>query len=223
MKTRHAALLACLALPPLAAQAQTHAPAEDRPGRIVLVPMSVERPAGAGWALVRRTDTDLTFLHPADKEHNSLVAIVSGKVPGKRIRSTEELTAQLRKDLKEKTDPKRFEVLAEEVRPEAVPERKCVRYRQQARDLASAGADGKPQLIDLHGQVCLHPADEGIVLAATLSERAPASGAGKSNIAEMAERFFTGVRPHAPLKGKDWQPLAEQGDGLAGAHAAADQ
>ena len=79
MTTLRTAFLACLALAPLAAQAQTHAPAEDRPGRVVLVPMSVERPAGAGWTLVRRTDTDLTFLHPADREHNSLVAIASGK------------------------------------------------------------------------------------------------------------------------------------------------
>jgi TPR repeat protein len=212
---RSVLFLACLALTPLAAQAQTHAPAEERPGRIVLVPMSVERPAGAGWALVRRTDTDLTFLHPADKEHNSLVAIASGKVPDKRARSTDELAAQLRKDLKEKTDPKRFEILAEEIHPDAASDRKCVRYRQQAKDLASAGADGKTQLIDLYGQVCLHPADEGVVLTATLSERAPPGGAGKKNIAEMAEHFFTGVRPHAPLKGKAWQPLAEQGDANA--------
>ncbi|MBI4988812.1 MAG: sel1 repeat family protein [Rhodocyclales bacterium] len=215
MTTLRTVFLACLALTPMAAQAQTHAPAEDRPGRIVLVPMSVERPAGAGWALVRRTDTDLTFLHPADKEHNSLVAIASGKVPDKRLRSTDELAALLRKDLKEKTDPRRFEVFAEEVRPDAAPDRKCVRYRQQARDLAAIGADGKAQLIDLYGQVCLHPADEGILLAVTLSERAPADGAGKQNIAEMAERFFRGMRAHAPLKGRDWQPLAEQGDANA--------
>lgn len=208
-------LLACLALPPLSALAQTYAPAEDRPGRIVLVPMSVERPAGEGWALVRRTDTGLTFLHPADKEHNSLVAIASAKVPDKRLRSTDELAAQLRQDLKGMADDKRFKVLSEEVRPEAAPDRKCVRYRQQAMDLAAIDADGKAQLIDLHGQVCLHPADEGLVLAVTLSERATAGNAGRQNIAEAAERFFQGMRPHAPLKGPDWQPLAEQGDANA--------
>jgi len=215
MTTLRTAFLACLALAPLAAQAQTHAPAEDRPGRVVLVPMSVERPAGAGWTLVRRTDTDLTFLHPADREHNSLVAIASGKVPDKRVRTTDELAAQLRKDLKEKADPRRFEILTEEIHPDAASDRKCVRYRQQARDLAATGADGKAQLIDLYGQVCLHPADEGIVLAATLSGRAPAGSTGKDNVAELAERFFKGVHPHAPLKGKDWQALAEQGDANA--------
>ena len=215
MKTLRIALLACLALVPLTASAQTYAPAEERPGRIVLVPMSVERPAGPGWVLVRRTDSDLTFLHPADKTHNGLVAIASGRVPDKRLRSTEELAAQMRQDLKEKTDPKRFEVLAEDVRADVATDRKCVRYRQQARDLATAGADGKAQLIELRGQVCLHPADEGVVLAATLTERGPADTIGKQNIVELAERFFNGVHPHAPLKGKDWQALAEQGDANA--------
>lgn len=215
MKTCLATLIACLALPPLAALAQTHAPAEDKPGRVVLVPMSVERPTGPGWALVRRTDTDLTLLHPADRTHNSMVAIVSGKVPAKRLRSTEELTDQLRQDLKEKTDPKRFEVVKEDIHPDIASGRKCVRYRQQARDLATAGADGKAQMIELHGQVCLHPADEGIVLAATLSERGSADTIGKQSFTELAERFFNGVHPHAPLKGKDWQSLAEQGDANA--------
>ncbi len=208
-------LLACLALPPLAALAQAYAPAEDKPGRIVLVPMSVERPAGPGWALVRRTDTDLSFLHPADKDHNSLVAIASGKIPDKRLRSTEELVALLRKDLKEKTDPKRFEVLTEDIRSAAAPGQTCVRYRQKARDLGATGPDGKALVIDLHGQVCLHPTDEGLVLAATLSERAPADRIGKQDVAKLADQFFNGVRPHAPLKGKDWQALAEQGDANA--------
>lgn len=208
-------LLACLALPSFAAQAQTHAPAEDRPGRLVMVPMSVERPAGAGWTLVRRSETDLTFLHPADREFNSMVAIASARVPDKRPRSIEELVAQLSDELKSKTDNKRFEVLAENIRPLADSKQKCVRYRQQARDLAAIGQDGKPQLIDLHGQVCLHPDDEGVLLAVTLSERAAADAAGRRNIAEVAERFYAGVRPHVPLRGNDWRPLAEKGDANA--------
>jgi len=212
MKTLSAAILACLALAPLAVLAQTHAPAEERPGRVVLVPMSVERPPGPGWVLVRRTETGLTFLHPADKTHNGLVAIADAKVPEKRMRSAAELAEQVRADLKEKTDPKRFEVILEEVHAEAAPDRKCVRYRQQAKDLSATDAGGKAQLIDLHGQVCLHPADEGVALAVTLTERAPAGNIGRQNLAPLAEGFFRGIRPHAPLKGKDWQPLAEQGD-----------
>lgn len=215
MTPHRLALLACLAWPAFAAQAQTHAPAEERPGRLVMVPMSVERPAGAGWTLVRRSETDLTFLHPADREFNSMVAIAGARVPEKRPRSTEDLVAHLREELKSKTDNKRFEVLAEDIRPLADPKRKCVRYRQQARDLAATGQDGKPQLIDLHGQVCLHPDDEGVLLVATLSERAAADAAGRRNIAEMAERFYAGVRPHPPLRGDDWRPFAEKGDANA--------
>lgn len=215
VKMPGAALLACLALAPLAAPAQTHAPAADQPGRVVLVPMSAERPAGPGWGLVRRTDTDLTFLHPADKTHNGMVAIANAKVPDKRARTTAELAEQVRADLKDKTDPKRFEILKEEVHADAAADRKCVRYRQQAKDLAARSADGKAQLIDLRGQVCLHPADEGIVLAVTLTERAPAGSLGRQDIAALAEGFFNGIRPHAPLRGKDWQPLAEQGDANA--------
>jgi hypothetical protein len=90
-----------------------------------------------------------------------------------------------------------------------------VRYRQQARDLAAIGQDGKPQLIDLHGMVCLHPEDEGILLAITLSERAAADAIGRKNVAEIAERFYAGVRPHAPLRGNDWRPPAEKGDANA--------
>lgn len=212
MKTRKITLLACLALSTFAAQAQTHAPAEERPGRLVLVPMSVERPDGPGWALVRRSESDLTFLHPADREFNSMVAIAGARVPDKRPRTVEELATQLREELKSKADNKRFEVLSEDIRPLASAQQKCVRYRQQARDLAAIGQDGKPQLIDLHGQVCLHPDDAGVLLAVTLSERAGAEAIGRRNVAEIAEQFYAGVRPHAPLRGNDWRPLAEKGD-----------
>ena len=62
MTLTRTALFACLALLPPATQAQTYAPADDRPGRYVLMPMSVERPPGDGWTAVRRSDTDLVFL-----------------------------------------------------------------------------------------------------------------------------------------------------------------
>lgn len=207
-------LLAGLALAPLPALAQAHAPAEDKPGRIVLVPMSVERPAGAGWALVRRTDTELVLVRPADKQRNSGVAMASGRVPDKRARSADELAENIRSDLKKNVDGKRFEVLSEDVRANAAGERKCVSYRQLARDLGAKRADGKAQVIDLHGLACLHPSDEGIVLVATLSERGPEENRN-ANMAEDAARFFADIRPHAPLKGQDWQPLAEKGDANA--------
>lgn len=69
----------------------------------------------------------------------------------------------------------------------------------------------EPLHIMLHGQFCLHPSDEGIVVSATLSERAPV-GKANMNLENEAKAFFKGVRTHMPLKGKDWQPLAEQGD-----------
>jgi len=214
MKILRPALAATLALTALEAAAQTYAPAEDRPGRVVIVPMSIERPAGEGWALVRRTDTELTFLRPAAKNRNSLVAIASGKVPDRRARTAQELAANIRDDLKGKTDDKRFKVLVEDVQVEPSPERKCARYRQQARDKGAIGDDGKAQIIDLYGLACLHPADEGIVLTVSFSERGSA-GSAHPRLAEEAARFFQGMRPHAPLKDKEWQPLAEQGDANA--------
>ena len=39
MTLTRTALFACLALLPAASQAQTYAPADDRPGRYVLMPM----------------------------------------------------------------------------------------------------------------------------------------------------------------------------------------
>jgi TPR repeat protein len=214
MTIQKTVLLSCLALSPLATLAQTQAPAEDKPGRVVLVPMSVERPAGPGWALVRRTDTELVFVRPADKNRNSRVAISSGKVPEKRARSAEELTAYVREELKKNASDKRFEVLSEDVKPDPAADRKCVRYHQRARDLGARSPDGKEQVIDLHGQACLHPADEGIVMATTLSERGSAVGDAAA-MADEAARFFDGVRPHAPLRGDGWQPLAEKGDANA--------
>lgn len=214
MTLLRAVLLACLALAPLPALAQSHAPAEDRPGRMVLVPMSVERPAGQGWAIVRRSDIDLVFVRPAEKGRNSQVAIASGKVPDRRARTTAELAASVRDELKKSIGDPRFELLSEEARPDPAAERKCVRYRQRARDRGAIGSDGKPHVIDLHGMACLHPQDEGIVITATLSERGPEAHAS-ADLAEEAGRFFTGVRPHAPLKGSEWQAFAEQGDANA--------
>lgn len=214
MRALRSLLAAGLALAALAAAAQPYAPAEERPGRVVLVPMSVERPAGEGWVLVRRTDTELTFLRPAAKDRNSLVAIASGKVPDRRARTAQELAANIRNDLKGKTDDKRFEVMVEDVQAEPSAGRKCARYHQQARDKGAAGADGKAQLIDLYGLACLHPADEGIVLTVSYSERGSA-GSANPRLAEEAGRFFQDMRPHTPLKGKAWQPLAEQGDANA--------
>lgn len=214
MKIQKTVLLSCLVLSPLATLAQTQAPAEDKPGRVVLVPMSVERPAGPGWALVRRTDTELVFVRPAEKQRNSGVATASGKVPHQRARSATELAEIIRSDLNKNLDGKRFEVLSVDVRPDAGDERKCVSYQRLLRDLGVKGADGKAQIIDLHGLACLHPSDEGIVLVATLSERG-AEENRNAGLAEDAARFFAGVRPHAPLRGNDWQPLAEKGDANA--------
>ena len=143
MTLTRTALFACLALLPPATQAQTYAPADDRPGRYVLMPMSVERPPGDGWTVVRRSDTDLVFLRPAEKDRHSLVAIASGKVPAKRARTSAELAASVREDLKYKGDTKRFEILEEEVLVDPAAERKCVRYRQRARDHGASGR-GRP-------------------------------------------------------------------------------
>jgi len=208
------ALFACLALLSAASQAQTYAPADDRPGRYVLVPMSVERPPGDGWTAVRRSDTDLVFLRPAEKDRHSLVAIASGKVPVKRARSSAELAANVREELKNEGNEKRFEILKEEVLIEPAGGRKCVRYRQRARDLGARGADGQTQIISLHGLACLHDADEGIVVTASLSERGPAEG-GNAALAAEAARFFAGVRQHLPLKHDGWRTPAEQGDANA--------
>ena len=207
-------LLAGMTLAALSAHADTYAPAEERPGRTVLVPMSVERPPGESWALVRRTDVDLVFLRPAEKNRSSLVAIASSKVPDRRARSTQELAANIREELKAKADDTRFEVLSEEVRPDPAADRKCVRYRQSARDRGAKGSDGQPQLIALHGLACLHPTDEGIVLSITLSERGPPESA-KPALADDAERFFSSLRPHRPVAGNGWRAPAEQGDANA--------
>ncbi len=215
MKADGRALLLCgLALAPPTAAAQAHAPAEERPGRIVLVPMAVERPAEPGWALIKRTDTELVFIRPATNDRNSQVAIASGKVPEKRARTTHELAANVRDDLKKSLGDARFELIEEDVRPDPAADRKCVRYRQRAKDLGARDGDGRPHVIDLHGQACLHPDDEGIVVAASLSERGPETRAAQG-LAETAARFFSGVRPHAPLKGGDWRSLAERGDANA--------
>jgi len=209
---RTASCLACLALAPSLALAQkAYAPAEERPGRIVIGAIAVDRPAGPGWALVRRADDGLTFLRPANKEHSGLVAIASAKVPAKRLRDAGELAERLRADLKEQADPKRFEVLTEDIRPDGAAGRQCVRYRQLVRDLGPADAAGKAQQIDLHGLLCLHPYDEGIVLTTTLSERAPEGSDGRA-VAEIAERFFNGVKPHVALHDRDWQQRAVEGD-----------
>ena len=207
-------LLAGMTLAALSAHADTYAPAEERPGRTVLVPMSVERPPGESWALVRRTDVDLVFLRPAEKNRSSLVAIASSKVPDRRARSTQELAANIREELKAKADDTRFEVLSEEVRPDPAADRKCVRYRQSARDRGAKGSDGQPQLIALHGLACLHPTDEGIVLSITLSERGPPESANPA-LADDAERFFSSLRPHRPVAGNGWRAPAEQGDANA--------
>lgn len=210
VKNAFAAGLALLALPALA---QTYAQAEDRPGRHVLVPMSVERPTGDGWTLFQRTETDLIFIRQADKRRNGQLAVATGKVPPKRVGSTAELADSLREELRKQVDNKRFKVLLEEIRPDPAADRKCVRYRQRTQDLGATGPDGKAQIIDLHGVTCLHPADEGIVLSSTLSARGPAEG--DAGLAEEADRFFAGVRPHQPISSTDWRKLADQGDANA--------
>ena len=214
MTLPRSALFACLALLPPATQAQPYAPADDRPGRYVLMPMSVERPPGDGWTVVRRSDTDLVFLRPAEKDRHSLVANASGKVPAKRARTSAELAANVREQLKNEGDAKRLEILEEEVLVEPAADRKCVRYRQRARDLGASGTGGQAQIISLHGLACLHAADEGLVVTASLSERGPAAG-GKAALAGEAARFFAGVRQHLPLQRDGWRNPAEQGDANA--------
>lgn len=210
MNAEKAAFAAGLMLLALPALAQPYAQAEDRPGLYVLVPMSVQRPVGDGWTVVQRSETDLIFVRQADKRRNGQIAIASGKVPPKRIGSVAELAESLQDELQKQADNKRFKVLHKEIRPDPAEDRKCVRYRQRTQDLGATGPDGKAQIINLLGMTCLHPVDEGIVLAATLSARGPAEG--DTDLAEEANRFFAGVRPHLPVGSTDWRKLADQGD-----------
>ncbi|HMM54170.1 MAG TPA: tetratricopeptide repeat protein [Candidatus Desulfobacillus sp.] len=214
MRLSPAFLLLAAGLLALPTQAADYAPAEDRPGRIVLVPMSVERPQGEGWVLVRRDEMSLTFIHPADGDGNSQVADAASRVPDWRAHDSGELAARMREEMDRIFADKRFEKIAEEIQPETANAGKCARYSQQVRDLASHGADGRPQVIRLFGLACLHPADEGVLLTATFSERS-AEGKGTPGIEQIARRYLDGIRPHALLKGDDWQPLAEQGDANA--------
>lgn len=209
-----AALSAVVVLLAASARAQDLAPAEERPGRYVLLPLSVERPAGAEWVLLRRTDTEVVFLRPATAGRNGQLATAGVKVPGKRLHTVQDLAAGVRDELKKGAGAGRFETLEETVQPEAAGAVPCVRYRQRVRDLGARDGEGEPQVIELHGQACLHPDDGGLVLSATLSERGPAQGI-PSDLAEQAARFFAGIRPHAPLTARDWRTLAEKRNAAA--------
>lgn len=187
------------------------APAEERPGRFVLVPMSVERPAGERWAIVRRSDTEIDFVRPAEDKRRGQVAIAKSSVPDQPVRTLDELTARVRADLQKNADDKRFSLLDEKVRPDEKAGQTCVRYRQNLKDLQTPAPDGPAQSIALIGRACLHPLDQGLILTATLSERGPAAGK-EASFAELAEQFFNGVRPHRSISGMDWQERAEQGE-----------
>lgn len=187
------------------------APAEERPGRLVLVPMSAERPAGERWAIVRRSDTEIDFVRPAEDKRRGQVALVKSSVPDQPVRTLDDLVTKMRADLHGNADDKRFSLVEEDVRPEENAGQTCVRYRQQLADLRAPAADGQRQSIALTGRACLHPFDPGIVITATLTERGPSAGR-EAGFAELAESFFKGVRPHRPLSGMAWQEHAEQGD-----------
>jgi TPR repeat protein len=215
MTLHRAAALALFVLLPAAAAAQTYAPAEEQPGRITLVPMSVELPAGADWIMASRSEMAVTFIRAASADGRSSVASASARIPDKSVRGIKDLAARLQSDLQEKVDPMHFRVVAQEIKADPAAGRSCVRYRQRAQDLRSAGLPaGAAMLVDLNGISCLHPDDGGIVVGASFTERAPANAPAQDG-ADAAGRFLAGLRYHAPLSGEAWLKLAEQGDANA--------
>ncbi len=211
---RRVALLAAglLATAPACAQGGGDtASAEERPGRFMLVPMSVERPAGEHWAIVRRSDTEIDFVRPARNKQRGQVAFVKSSVPDQPVRTIDELVTKIRADLHGSVDSKRFSMIEENVRPEENTGQTCVRYRQQLADPGAPAMDGQAQSVALIGRACLHPFDPGIVITSTLTERGPAAGK-EADFARLAESFFKGVRPYRPLSGMQWQERADAGD-----------
>ena len=215
MTLLRACALACLALLPTAVQAQTYARAEEHPGRVSLVPMSVELPAGADWIMTIRSGIAVTFVKTATADGRSFIASASARVPEKRVRGTRDLVARLQVDLQDKVDPKRFRIVTQEIKEDPAADRKCVRYHQRVEDLDSVKRSaGAAVVIDLKGLSCLHPDDEGIVAGASFTERAPTNAPAPDD-ATSAERFLAGLHYHAPLSGEAWIKLAEQGDANA--------
>lgn len=210
----HRAALALLVLLPAAAAAQIHAPAEEQPGRITLVPMSVELPPGSDWVMASRSEMAVTFVRTAAADGRSSIANASARIPDKSVRDVKDLAARLQSDLQEKVDPQRFRVIAQEVKADPSAGRNCVRYRQRTEDLAARRPAGTAMLVDLNGISCLHPDDAGIVVGASYTERAPANAPAQDGAA-AAGRFLAGLHYHAPLSGEAWLQLAEQGDSNA--------
>lgn len=208
------ALLACLALPAFAAHAQTQAPAEDRPGRYVLVPMSVERPVGEGWILIARNPVSIQFSRDIESEGTSRTqqARAFAQIPDKRISSIEDLVERLRRDLRSNVNQERFRVLSEIIEIDSKSQFKCVNYFHRAEDKQSPQKD-KPQTIDLRGRSCLHPNDEKLVVGISFTEIGPANST--NDAANQSAQFTGGVHFHIPLAGSSWRPHAEQGDANA--------
>lgn len=215
MNSRLFFLLAGLALLPAAASAQTLASAEQWPGRIVLVPFSVEHPAGDGWILMGRSETAVTFMRNGAGVGQGFVARAIARPSDQPVKTVEALLEQVRSQMSRGLDDTRFRSVSEDAHIDASVPGKCVRFHQKAEYRgAPAQPDNAFPVIELIGRSCVHPDDERMLIDVTYSEGAP-PGKPRADIAAAADKFIAGVRYHVPLRGEGWRSLAEKGDNNA--------
>lgn len=181
-----------IALAPGAVQAQLHAIPVTAPDAVYEFPgYSVQAPPGKDWFELRRDARNVFFGKKLVSRTHALIATALSAPITEKFDKPENFRDYVAKAPLERDD--RSTLLEHRVELDDSAGGYCVRFYTRALDRGAVNARGNPLLLETYGVSCLHPADAGVAVTVSYSERGELSETS-AELRAQGERFVASLK-----------------------------
>lgn len=159
---------------------------------------SVLAPQGKDWFELKRDRHNVVFGKKIKSRTHAFIATAMSVQITEKFDKPEEFRDYVSKTPLEPGD-KRTKLIENRVELDQSFSRFCVRTHTRAEDRGAVYAKGKPLLLETFGVSCLHPADPGLAVSVSYSERGHLAETS-AELRAQGESFvrslkFTGIKP----------------------------
>lgn len=159
---------------------------------------SVLAPQGKDWFELKRDRHNVVFGKKIKSRTHAFIATAMSVQITEKFDKPEEFHDYVSKTPLEPGD-KRTKLIENRVELDQSFGRFCVRIHTRAEDRGAVYAKGKPLLLETFGVSCLHPADPGLAVSVSYSERGHLAETS-AELRAQGESFvrslkFTGIKP----------------------------
>lgn len=159
---------------------------------------SVLAPQGKDWFELKRDRHNVVFGKKIKSRTHAFIATAMSVQITEKFDKPEEFRDYVSKTPLEPGD-KRTKLIENRVELDQSFSRFCVRIHTRAEDRGAVYAKGKPLLLETFGVSCLHPADPGLAVSVSYSERGHLAETS-AELRAQGESFvrslkFTGIKP----------------------------